>query len=144
MKSALTTLALSALALCGGAAHAQTTRAALVQDVERPTAANIVTAHCVLSYVTACPLYTVPTGKILHVTQLGYAVVGYDGISILQISTSYNGNWPSLWYSLPNKGAYNFGASQVDLYMPAGAQITAITQAATVIDVSLYGVLSDQ
>ncbi len=142
MKSALTTLVLSALVLCGGIAQAQT-RAALVQDVERPTAANIVNAHCVAS-ARSCVLYTVPAGKILHLTQLGYAVEGYNGLSVLQISTNDSGSGTSLWYSLPNIGDYNFGAPPVDLYMPAGVAITARTQAATVIDVSLYGTLSDQ
>jgi hypothetical protein len=139
MKSTLATLALFTLALFGGAAQAQT-RAALVQDIQRPTAANIVNVHCNLANVTACPLYTVPTGKILHVTQLAYVVNG--NVGYFQIGTD---NFTSLWFAVPNKTDFNFATTEVNLYLPAGSQVIARTPtAAAYMDVTVYGTLSDQ
>ncbi len=139
MKAALTSLAFSVLALCGGTANAQL-RGALVQDVERPTAQTIVSAHCAYNNVTTCPVYTVPAGKILHVTQLGYYITNSGGF--LQFAMS---NFTSLFYPIANGNL--LGSSQVDLYVPAGVTVVANTPAGpgtTSIDVSLFGTLSDQ
>ncbi len=136
MKPTLSALALSTLALCG-AAHAQTTRAALVQDVERPSAANIVNVHCLVSSSIACPLYAVPAGKILHVTEVSYVLGGNP--YYFQIGTD---NYTSVWY--PVTSGTNFVNSEVNLYLPAGSQVIARTPTAAYMDVTVYGVLADQ
>ncbi len=139
MKAILTSLAFSVLALCGGVASAQT-QATPVEDVERPTAQNIVSAHCAQNRAVTCSMYTVPAGKILHVTQLGYIVSSSGGT--LQFAM---GNFASLWIPTVNGGVT--GTSQVNLYVPAGVTVVANATNApgtTYMDISLFGTLSDQ
>jgi hypothetical protein len=134
--------ALSMAAACFISTHAHAQKAALVQDIERPTAQSIVSAHCAQGPTAVCNLYTVPVGKILHVTQIGALVKNAQG-QILQWPMS---NFTSLFYAVEN--GYWLMTEKVDLYLPAGTQVKVQLNGgggnADFLDASVFGTLSDQ
>jgi hypothetical protein len=136
----IATLLLAAAATVAAPAQAQT-KAALVQDAQRPTAQSIVSAHCAVAGLT-CAVYTVPSGKILHVTQLGYLIANNNG-SFIQWAFS---GFTSLLY--PATSGYTMGTDHVDLWMPAGSTITVNSHGGSnptpSLDLSLFGTLTDQ
>ena len=138
MKSIFTSLAIAVACFIAPAAHAQ--RVTQTIDVERPTAQNIVSAHCVATPATACTVYTVPAGKILHVTQLGHFILGSPG-GLLVWGLN---NFTSLIYAMPSGNL--IGTDKVDLYLPPGFVVTVKLSnvAPAGMDLSLFGVLSDQ
>ena len=138
MKSTIATLALSALAF--GAATASAAAAAAVtvtRDSERPTAATIVSAHCAVAALT-CNVYTVPAGKILHLTEVGFLVK--DGAG--QVVHFGLAGFTSLYYMVGS--SYYAVTDHVDTYLPPGATVTFDVSGASAIDVSVWGALSDQ
>ena len=74
--------------------------------------ATIVAARCAAVGATTCNVYTVPTGMVLHVTDLATNVVNGTGLNAV-------GQWAlnnsaSVWLTIPN--GYSAANSQTDLY----------------------------
>lgn len=137
MKTFISSLALVAAAFAMPSAHAQ--KAAMVQDVERPTAQSIVSAHCAQGNTLTCSVYTVPAGKILHVTQLGSLVKDANG----SVFAWHFAGFTSLFHVV--SGGYETRSDMVDLYVPAGTVINVSSSvSSSFLDISLFGTLSDQ
>lgn len=136
MKTAIASLALVAAAFAMPSAYAQ--KAAMVQDVQRPTAQSIVSAHCAQGNTLTCAVYTVPAGKILHVTQLASLVKDANG-SVF--SWKFAG-FTSLFHVV--SGGYETRSEMVNLYVPAGTTISVTISSVAALDISLFGTLSDQ
>jgi len=146
MRTLLTTLSLAAAALLSGHAHAQAPKAALVQDVERPNGKTIVSARIATGGCLACAVYTVPAGKILHVTQLSFNIQGYK-VNLLEWSFGTFANLPYVFS--PNERTIK--TDKVDFYVPAGRTLTifmdeagAVAPPNLFVEASMFGTLSDE
>ena len=140
MKSAISTLAFSALTLFGSVAYAQS--ATLVQDIDRPTAQNMVAANCTKTSVTLCSVYTVPAGKNLHLTQVSFKATGK---STTPASISLWGGG-ALYYEVNNANTSSETdvSAMVDVYVPAGTTISISNYYPLSWAFSIFGTLSDQ
>jgi hypothetical protein len=136
MTTTIATLALSALALAAATTNASAA-VTVTRDSERPTAATIVSAHCAVAAVN-CSVYTVPAGKILHLTEVSFLVQGGTG----QAARFKLDGFTTLRYAIGSD--YYTLADRVDLYLPAGASVFFEVTGGTWVDISVWGALSDQ